>query len=420
MDAPPCRPTPPSPRALPHLPDGIVEDILLRVPADEPAGLLRSALTCKRWARLMADRGFRRRYRERHRPAPMLGFLANLVRTDGVARFFPTAGFRTPRADRDGYRAHDARHGRVLLNRVPGTDLPTGHQDSASALIVWDPITDEQRHLPLLQLRRREVRNWNAAVLCAGTAGGGDDACDHLDCGAGPFRVVFIGMNAKEIFAHVYSSESGAWSQPASGELLIPGEPQEDDPIDEAVPGVLAGNALHFVFLQDTHILKFDLATESLSVIPLPHRLYSWCMVLMAMDDGGRLGFAEVDNLNTLTLWAMELGPDGNVGGWARRRVIELSTRLPPRALRNSPDVVAFADAVDVVFLETTDGLYSFDLKFRKGTKVMGHRFYDVVPYTSFYTPVLRQALATTGEGSANDAAATIVFPLTTHHSHPP
>ncbi|RCV09209.1 hypothetical protein SETIT_2G008900v2 [Setaria italica] len=241
MDAPPCRPTPPSPRALPHLPDGIVEDILLRVPADEPAGLLRSALTCKRWARLMDDRGFRRRYRERHRPAPMLGFLANLVRTDGVARFFPTAGFRTPRADRDGYRAHDARHGRVLLNRVPGTDLPTGHQDSASALVVWDPITDEQRHLPLLQLRRREVRNWNAAVLCAGTAGGDDDACDHLDCGAGPFRVVFIGMNAKEIFAHVYSSESGAWSQPASGELLIPGEPQEDDPIDEA-----PGNALPF------------------------------------------------------------------------------------------------------------------------------------------------------------------------------
>jgi hypothetical protein len=387
-DAPPCRPTPP------HLPDGVVEDILLRIPADDPARLLRSALTCKRWARLMASRGFRRRYRERHRPAPMLGFLANLVRADGVARFFPTAGFRTPRASRDGYRAHDARHGRVLLNRVPGTDLPPGELESDSALTVWDPIADEQRHLPLLQVRRRKVRNWNAAVLCAGTAGfggGAADPCDHLDCSAGPFRVVFICMNANYIFAHVYSSESGAWRQPASCQLPIPGEPQQqDEPFSETVPGVLAGSALHFVFQKDTHILRFDLPTESLSVIPLPRRLFNWSMVLVAMDDGARLGFAEVDNRNILTLWAMELGPDGKSaggGGWGRRRVIELSTRLPPHALRSSPDVAAFADAVDVVFLEATDGLYTFDLKSRKAAKVMSRHFYDVVPYTSFYTP---------------------------------
>jgi hypothetical protein len=99
--------------------DEIVEEILIRVPPDDAARLLRAALVCKHWARLLADCGFRRRYRERHGGLPpLLGFLANIFTTGGSARFVPTLAFSPARARHRNYRVHDARHGWVLLNRI--------------------------------------------------------------------------------------------------------------------------------------------------------------------------------------------------------------------------------------------------------------------------------------------------------------
>ncbi|KAF8664320.1 hypothetical protein HU200_054870 [Digitaria exilis] len=57
---------------------------------------------------------------------------------------------------------------------------------SEDFLVVWDPITDDRRELPLPP---RFTFTWTTAVLCAAT---GD--CDHLDCHrGGPFVVVFLG-----------------------------------------------------------------------------------------------------------------------------------------------------------------------------------------------------------------------------------
>ena len=121
--------------ASPPLCDDIVEEILARLPPDDPASLLRAALACKRWARLVSGPGFRARLR-RGGGAPMLGFLCDLRGGfDGaVSRFVPTSSFRPPVADHRGWLALDARHGRVLLCREPGSDL-----------VIWDPMTDERR-----------------------------------------------------------------------------------------------------------------------------------------------------------------------------------------------------------------------------------------------------------------------------------
>ncbi|XP_012698961.1 uncharacterized protein LOC101776556 [Setaria italica] len=217
---------PPSLRATMHVPNEIVEDIFVCVPPDNSALLLRSALTCKRWARLFADRGFRRRYSQSHGKAPILGIIANLTITGGVARFIPTHGFCPARDERHGYRAHDARHGRVLLNRLTeASDAPQGQGQEPSALAVWNPITGEQHQLPLLK-RRRQVHSWNAAVLCGAAAG----ACDHVDCHRGPFRVVFVGIDAKQIFSHVYCSDSGALSEKATT------APLQDDQLECSTP----------------------------------------------------------------------------------------------------------------------------------------------------------------------------------------
>ncbi|KAL6647168.1 hypothetical protein ACP70R_014605 [Stipagrostis hirtigluma subsp. patula] len=62
----------------PALMEELVEEILLRFPPNDPASLVRAALVCKPWRRLVSDPGFRRRFRLFHRNPPMLGFLCNV------------------------------------------------------------------------------------------------------------------------------------------------------------------------------------------------------------------------------------------------------------------------------------------------------------------------------------------------------
>ncbi|GJN10458.1 hypothetical protein PR202_ga28553 [Eleusine coracana subsp. coracana] len=174
------------PRPVPELMDEVVDEILVRCPPHDPARLLRAALVCRRWRRIVSDPGFRRRFIERHRAPPMLGFLCNIPDDDLylTARFVPTPDFRPRRAVGDRGRAVDARHGRVLLHSVP-LDKMSFRFD----LVVWDPITDEQRALPRLSLHASPW-TWNAAVLCAGVGG----SCDHLDCHCAPFLVLLVAV----------------------------------------------------------------------------------------------------------------------------------------------------------------------------------------------------------------------------------
>ncbi|GJN10450.1 hypothetical protein PR202_ga28544 [Eleusine coracana subsp. coracana] len=214
-------------RAPPELTDKLVERVLLHIPPTDPAGLLRAALVCKRWGRLTFSRRFRSRYRDFHGGDAMVGLLCNLEDADGkyVSRFVPTPPpSGPPRADLRGWRALDARHGRVLLR-----DLVWG-----SYLDVWDPFTGERRQLtatPPIQDRW----SWNAAVLCAQY-----DACDHLVCRGGPFLVVVLGANdAHSMSVCFYSSDTARWSTPRRLARL------PEHGVD-VVPPVLIGNALYF------------------------------------------------------------------------------------------------------------------------------------------------------------------------------
>jgi len=58
------------------VPNDLIEEILLRSPPEEPELLVRAALVCKRWFRLISDPRFRRRFRELDRAAPMLATAA--------------------------------------------------------------------------------------------------------------------------------------------------------------------------------------------------------------------------------------------------------------------------------------------------------------------------------------------------------
>ncbi|TVU40611.1 hypothetical protein EJB05_14080, partial [Eragrostis curvula] len=114
--------------------------------------------------------------------------------------------------------------------------------------------------------------------------------------------------------------------------------------------------------------------------------------------DGGLL-------LEEYTAWNHRMGnmglvmaEDGGLGvagvqGWQQDRVIELDMMLsigigvPSTRFR----VIGIADCACTIFICASDGVYSVAVESRQVKKVHGRgHFYGIVPYVSFYTPVLK------------------------------
>ncbi|PUZ68855.1 hypothetical protein GQ55_2G061600 [Panicum hallii var. hallii] len=356
----------------------LVEEILLRLPPGDPSSLARAAVVCKRWCRIISDRGFRRRFVRRHPTPPVLGLLANL--RDGdiddhndfdfVARFVPATPFCPRFPDHRDRCALDARHGRVLLTTTPwGSDLE-----------VWDPVTDVLWELAPHPRYLGDPFSWNATVLCADHG-----VCDHLDCHLGRFVVVFLDSDTGTMRVHLYLSEAAAWSPPMYG-------PQSTVHGVETLPTALVGNALYFLIDATQSILECDLATMNMSVIPLPPEHFVDFAVLTTMEDG-QLGFARIVG-SKLLLWSMKMDPEGHAG-WSQVRVLELETLLPADAFPISDDYVGFAHGVGVFFVPTEDrqSIFSIDLNsgWVRNEDCGDGQTHGVVPYTSFYTPDFHQ-----------------------------
>ena len=204
--------------SMEHVPDDALGEVLVRVPP-HPATLARASLACKGLHRFIGGAEFHHTFQAHHNstPPPLLGFFHddqslpnNFLPIGDLPDRVSTAAF-DPKEDH-GWRLVDSRHGRVLLNRI--ARCGDVFQGVEAALIVWDPITDEQWPLPPL-LRDQPVRNWTAAVLCATAGAAGLGTCDHLGCCPGDFRVVFVGIDDKEMFASVYVRNRTAEQQRA-------------------------------------------------------------------------------------------------------------------------------------------------------------------------------------------------------------
>ncbi|CAL5089839.1 unnamed protein product [Urochloa decumbens] len=364
----------PPPRRPPELPEELVEEVLLRIPPADPARLARAALVSKRWCRLVTVRGFRRRFRERHRRAtPLLGFLFNRADT---AHFVPTSSFRPPRAaDRcRGLLTLHSEHGRVLLL------LHHADWGLNDLLVVWDPITGEHQELPMEPVYPyTSLKSWNRCDR------------DHLDCHRGPFLVVFMGTTGVDTFSRVYSSEAGSWSKPRYA----------PEPYDgfELGNSILLANLLYFKI--DEEIIEYNLVNQEVSLVAMPWRTQQRC-VLMASVDGG-LGFAVVRG-DKLQLWELEAGPDT----WSLERNIDLGALLPIDALSVKTQAAGYADheGDGVIFIWTSVGFFTIDLWSDRVEKVGDCRgLYKAVPYVSFCTPALA-AVPTDEEPGAGASSA--------------
>ncbi|CAN6196731.1 unnamed protein product [Urochloa humidicola] len=391
------------------LSDELAEEILLRFPADDPARLVCAALACKRARHLVADPGFRRRFREFHGAAPMLGLFLNamepsaratrggrrrfpldserdLEELSSVVRFVPTSPSSSlSRAfDLRDWRVIDARHGRVLLH--------SWTEWGNSRLVVWDPITDERRGLPIMPVSLYPD-NWNAAVFCSAAG------CNHLDCHGNRFTVVFVAIKEMKVLDYTYSTEDVLWSWPPNP---LAQQPDQDGHL-HLEPSAVVGNKLYFVLEPNTQILEYDVGTREMAVIHLPLDCFSeQRVVLMTAEDGG-LGVATVRK-SKLCLWSREVGSDED-GGWVQRRVIDLKVLLPIRFRLTSPVVAGFANGIGVIFVQMSGALFMIDLKSSRVKKLCKvNAGSSIFPYMSFCYPALGGV--STGDGSSSASSA--------------
>ncbi|KAL6647123.1 hypothetical protein ACP70R_014560 [Stipagrostis hirtigluma subsp. patula] len=365
-----------APPPPPELMDDVAAEILLRLPPDEPELLFRAALVCKPWLRVLCDPAFLRRYRAFHGAPPLLGVLHRLavLQGDPAPVFTPTTAvpaFHHPGADCHRSRDLDCRHGRVLFHEID--------EDGGVHLVVWDPVTGDRQRVPEADI---DWMTYTAAVLCA------VPGCDHLDCHGGPFLVVFVATDNDDelIKASVYSSETGAWSVPASvhnGRWSI-----EIGLLNYVQPrrGTLIGDEIFFTIARGTGIVKYHWGNNCLSLInPPPAAMYDNMVTLMVLEDGS-LGFIGTVH-SSLHLWSGKVNLEGDTE-WVQCKTLELDTVIPMVKPYDEACVVGFAEGLGLIFVSTDVGLFTIELNTGRVKKVdVTGTYYSVLPYMSFYTP---------------------------------
>jgi hypothetical protein len=212
-------------------------------------------------------------------------------------------------------------------------------------------------------------------VLCATASG----CCNDIDCHHGSFLVVFLCTGSRETFTCVYSSDSGAWSAPKSVQLRYAS-------VDTEGPSVLVGNALYYVSVNGTRrrILKHYLGKQETSLIRLPRTPYRDIELTATADT--ELGFAALHK-SKLYIWSREAGPKA-YAGWTQKNVLELDTLIQPiSVLPDSLRIVGLVDGISAI-LRGAGGVFVVNLMTGRVRRIwQSGCIFDIVPYTSFYTP---------------------------------
>ncbi|KAE8773367.1 hypothetical protein D1007_54374 [Hordeum vulgare] len=359
-------------RLPPALLQELVEEILLRIPPDDPATLLRASLVCKSWCKAVSNGWFRRTLHQLHPSPTALGLLHDW-HDEAIPTFIPATAspFSLAVPDRLLWRAVDCRHGRALFLSKP--------KFPAKELLVWEPITGDQLRVPLPVAF--QFGHTTAAVVCTA------DGCNHHDCHGGPFCVLFLFSVYNEdpddqfnTSACVYSSETGAWGEPTSmRDTFI---------VDfDNYSSVLVGRSLLYFMTDGGFILEYDLARHRLAWFDTPDSCHDkgWpTCILMLAEDGG-LGLVEELDPH-LQLWSR----DAVDARWVPGRIICLQSL----SLNGAPcpvHVLGFAEGANVIFATTAAGLFAIQVRSGKATRVCDdHGYGKLIPIVGLYTPMPR------------------------------
>jgi hypothetical protein len=192
------------------------------------------------------------------------------------------------------------------------------------------------------------------------------------------------------LFARIYSSEVGDWSE----------KTQMEEPaiIDSRQPSVVLGNSVYLACFPGAtpEILEYDMAggKGGLSLIepPLQHR--NQLGVVLVPMEAGTLGFVGIRE-SKICLWSREVDPQHGNMAWAHHKTIELETLLLPRP-KIKPHVLGYAEGLGIIFVSLNSGVFSIELKSGNTQKVPypgrirelrpGENL-KLFPYMSFCTP---------------------------------
>uniref|UniRef100_A0A0D9WV30 F-box domain-containing protein n=1 Tax=Leersia perrieri TaxID=77586 RepID=A0A0D9WV30_9ORYZ len=340
-----------APAPAPELANDVMEEILLRLPPDDPTCAARASAFCKHWRNLLTnDAIFRRRYAAFHRTPPVLGFIHP----------WPL----------------DCRHGLALFLSESSSSL--------DSLTVWDPISGDlvrrlhlPPHIPINSYHR-------AAAIVSLSSSSASGECPN-------FGVVFVAAEGEWggiASAWLYSSETGEWTPPST---------IADDQRSFAVdykPSVVVGDAVYFLAHYGNNILRYDLIRMELTEFSSPEMDHNDALLMTTTDHGGGgvgLGLALTVSGRWLEIWSWnqpETEKTAVAAGWVRRRVIELYAVFPyiTGKVDTRPCLIGFAEGTDVIFMETSDGVYGVELTSLHVTRVLEScPSQSLFPYMSFF-----------------------------------
>jgi hypothetical protein len=204
--------------------------------------------------------------------------------------------------------------------------------------------------------------------------------------------------------ATVYSSETDAWSTPVtldSGcqvyaqhckDALIRPHRFYYIPYVQPRRGAVVGDEAYFTLRWANGIVRYNWAKNRISMIDPPSR-DAYYIALMEMEDSA-LGLVCIRG-SSLYLGSRNVSSEADAAAeWVECRVIELEGLIPGAEQNDEALVVGSAEGVGVIFVATGAGLFTIGLKSGQVRKVDEPKaYFSIIPYMSFYTPGIVQAL---------------------------
>lgn len=242
---------------------------------------------------------------------------------------------------------------------------------------MWDPPTGDHRRVAVPPEFENEERIiWNGAVLCA-------SASDHSHVHGGfcscPFKVAVVGVtrNHTQVFASIYSSQTGKWSNLVSAAVPF---------VVYYVgrPGVLVGNVLYWMPLGHGYgIAEFDLDTHTLALVEWPSgaEISKYGRgILLAQN--GVLCLAIFSDCSLLQMWERKVCSEG-VANWVLRKSDKLQMILGQRC---SMAILGYADDINVMSLWIDGSCYFLQLNSLQFIKLWKTNIISCNhPYASIY-----------------------------------
>ncbi|XP_047080866.1 uncharacterized protein LOC124691622 [Lolium rigidum] len=246
-------------------------------------------------------------------------------------------------------------------------------QQKLKQVLVWDPVAGDQHRLAVPPGFDTSIIPIQGTVLRRA----GD---------AYHFQVVLEGSDKQQVFACIYSSETGVWSDLIS--TLLPYEDFMYMPLMGRT-SVLVGDSVYWMFAGTPRaILELDLGRQSLALIHLPVEIAlckTWNFMVMPAEGGG-LGLLFLTGF-TAQLWKMNTDCHG-VASWGLGRTVKLDKLLSLNSeeQREFPAIAGLAECNNVVFLSTDMGLFMVQLEslqFKKCSESRAAFFYH--PFETVY-----------------------------------